>query len=68
MDPDTNLIQQRVVRDMLVKALDKPMSASNTDRIIELTDELMQLTDALDKWISGGGFLPASWQIAQKAS
>ncbi len=52
MDPNANLAEQRRIR--------------NAIRIGQYTrndvDRLAELIEALDEWISRGGFLPEAWQ------
>lgn len=32
-------------------------------RTLGLLEELSELTSSLDEWFSGGGFLPAAWNV-----
>lgn len=52
MDPNETLIQ---LRDLVFKADTEGLDEVDTARMIELFD-------ALDKWIANGGFLPTYWQ------
>lgn len=53
MDPDANLREQR---DLL-------RSYRRKNRLTALeAGRLVELVDALDGWISNGGFLPEAWQ------
>lgn len=52
MDPDATL---RRVREIIAN-----MEAHDTTT--EELCELAQLVDALDQWLSGGGFLPVNWR------
>ena len=60
MDPNTNLQQQRRLAAEILRLRDarKP----DEFRICNLADELSELVQALDGWISRGGFLPDAWQ------
>jgi hypothetical protein len=59
MDPNANLARQRVVQGYLREA------GENVERRMGLLTELCQLTEALDHWLTGGGFLPAPWAGAK---
>lgn len=48
MDPDAALANIRAI-----------IASENADAWI---DELVEAIDALDQWISRGGFLPSAWQ------
>ncbi len=54
MDPNANLNEQRRIRERILNG-----SAINveSDAI-----RLAELSEALDEWIKGGGFLPAAWK------
>lgn len=55
MDPDANLVEQRELAAKLVEADEtSPGFAEDARRLAELVE-------ALDEWISRGGFLPARW-------
>ncbi len=52
MDPDANLAEQRrLLRKFRMRGR---LTAGEASRLAELAD-------ALDEWISKGGFLPAAW-------
>lgn len=53
MDPDANLKEQR---DLIAAFRRGVLPASG---VLCLTE----LVDALDRWLSGGGFLPEAWRI-----
>jgi len=53
MDPNANLEEQRAIIDRMLDG--------KGDYTLGDTLRLAELATALDKWISGGGFLPASW-------
>jgi hypothetical protein len=55
MDPNANLARQRVVQGYLREA------GENVERRMVLLTELSELADALDRWLTGGGFLPTPW-------
>lgn len=69
MDPTANLEEQRrlieTIHTLTEQAYDDKTSAAKKQRAIEaLADRasrLAELVHALDKWIVGGGFLPAPW-------
>lgn len=52
MDPNSNLDEQRRIRDRILNGTDTAVDAMR----------LAELSEALDEWIKGGGFLPVSWR------
>lgn len=54
MDPDATLTKIRELVSMLV------------DHPGEPTRELAELAEALDEWLSRGGFLPEAWQTSSR--
>jgi hypothetical protein len=54
MDPNANLAEQRRIRVRV-------FAGKGTDADL---DRLTELTQALDEWISNGGFLPDAWAAA----
>lgn len=55
MDPNANLAEQkRIARRLL--ALDRPLVEIAAD-----ASRLAELVEALDEWITKGGFLPSAW-------
>jgi len=70
MDPDANLAEQRqIAARILARHTDDVRSRGRLRRGVEMsaddTDDaqrLAELVQALDGWISGGGFLPAAWR------
>jgi hypothetical protein len=57
MDPDQALANAREAYTEYVKATD----AGDTDRAEDEAERLATAFDALDGWISRGGFLPKAW-------
>ncbi len=55
MDPDETLKQLR-------EALHVMDTARNLDELLTASKVAMEAMEALDKWITGGGFLPKAWQ------
>lgn len=55
MDPDANLREQLQVATRLANGKGRPGDG----------ERLADLVEALDNWISGGGFLPTRWAAAQ---
>lgn len=51
MDPNANLKEQRRI---VTRIINGTASASDVERLADLVE-------ALDNWISRGGFLPDSW-------
>lgn len=58
MDPNANLSRQRELAAMILYAAD----AGETN-VIELAAELAEYVQALDEWMTRGGFAPAAWNI-----
>lgn len=54
MDPDANLARVRE----LTRRLSDPQLPAERERA---TDELVEHVEALDEWLSKGGFLPQAW-------
>ena len=57
MDPDTNLGEQREIIARMNEAAHKDPDDFDADVM-----RLAELMEALDGWISKGGFLPKAWQ------
>lgn len=54
MDPNANLQEQR----RLIRAIfDDETNSTNYDALMRLAE----LSQALDEWLSKGGFLPKAW-------
>jgi hypothetical protein len=70
MDPDGNLKEQREIITWMREQEKKPESEimANADLVAEKSDRLVDLVEALDQWITRGGFLPKEWRDARKAS
>lgn len=58
MDPDAAL---QLVRDGIVE-LRAAAEGDSNDAEIEAAHELADAVQALDEWLSKGGFLPADWR------
>lgn len=54
MDPDE-------ARRRLNELLTDPYSANDLSEASAQRDEIVELWQALDSWLSGGGFLPSPW-------
>lgn len=66
MDPNANLREQRKLVDRLHEYIDRhaeyeEMTDAELQCIAANALELATLVEALDTWISRGGFLPAAW-------
>lgn len=57
MDPNANILNQREIIDELTN---KPFGHSEAEEL-ELLRRLSELTEAMDVWLSKGGFLPKEW-------
>ena len=58
MDPDNTL---QAIRDIVEEALG---SDGESDKILELAERF----EALDVWMSRGGFLPRKWEVNRNAA
>jgi hypothetical protein len=54
MDPNATLDS---IRELVAKSVNKPLDEADSDTLAELVD-------ALDSWLSRGGFLPTEWYLA----
>ena len=64
MDPNATLDRLTIIDADLMTLLSgwEPGEDADTDALIgELTEERIELFDALDVWLSTGGFLPDRW-------
>jgi hypothetical protein len=57
MDPQTNLQEQR----SLVRQINEALDSEQDDVITLLAERLAEKVEALDEWLSKGGFLPKAW-------
>jgi hypothetical protein len=64
MDPNQNLKQQRELAAQIIRLRDKD---APHDQIADVADELAELVQALDGWLSRGGFLPSEWVKSARA-
>ena len=55
MDPDANLAELCELARIIIEADEDEVDAADARRLAELVE-------ALDGWITGGGFLPARWR------
>ena len=55
MDPDANLRELRALADAILQGEGTPADCRRAVRLAELVE-------ALDGWLSGGGFLPRKWE------
>lgn len=65
MDPNANLFEQRRIIARIRQHEAAGGSVADLDAL-DLLSRLAELSEALDGWIRGGGFLPDSWELAQK--
>ncbi len=59
MDPDANLKRQRELAQAIIVADEKGRASEVEDMAVELAE----LVQALDGWLTGGGFVPTDWQV-----
>ena len=75
MDPDANLKEQRELAEEILKLADgvcgdksietpkeTKMREASEQLILYKAEKLAELVQALDQWISRGGFLPRGWK------
>lgn len=58
MDPDTNLAMVR----SLIKQVNEAADRNDYRTLGDLAGDLAEYVEALDGWISQGGFLPKAWE------
>ena len=69
MDPNANVEEQRSLAAGILKLVDEHLDDIEDDELAEDVNlefvykvgRLAELVQALDGWLSKGGFLPASW-------
>jgi len=62
MDPNVALERLRRLAAQVLKDIDHESHSHIRTTRDTTGDELAQLFDVLDKWITGGGFLPRDWR------
>lgn len=67
MDPNANLQKQREIVQRLQELHDvgrqhSGLDISDEDEVMALAMQLAELVEALDGWLSKGGFLPDVWK------
>lgn len=61
MDPNENLKEQRAILEWLYCNETEVVSPAPAAKIALKMSRLASLTEAMDKWLTGGGFLPRAW-------
>lgn len=56
MDPDANLAEQRTLRNRIAEY------AARGAFFVDDLNRLVELSAALDEWLSKGGSLPEAWE------
>ena len=58
MDPNANLSEIRglILKAEVLETEDKSLPSDDSDRLVELVN-------ALDEWMTAGGFLPRHWMV-----
>ncbi len=67
MDPEANLREQRKLAAEIVSAPD-PVDEAGYIELDERANRLADLVQALDEWLTKGGFLPADWRKGRDVS
>lgn len=63
MDPEETLRQLRLLTESVNSSADEANRAEvATADLTEEAENFATLFGALDEWLAGGGFLPASWR------
>jgi hypothetical protein len=57
MDPDANLVEQRLLAARIITAIDKGRTIDSDDAY-----RLAELVQALDDWCCRDGFVPHAWR------
>lgn len=65
MDPTANLNRQRRLAKEIFALSEAEPTAANVARLTDAGYELAELVEALDEWMTSGGFAPEAWR-AQK--
>jgi len=60
MDPNTNLEEQRRIAARLLADRQRSTHSREVDAVQDAI-RLAELVQALDEWITRGGFLPSEW-------
>ena len=61
MDPNENLAKQRELQKWL-NEYDEPFDRDDDEEYVEKLVDLAILVEAMDEWLSKGGFLPDAWK------
>ncbi len=65
MDPNQNLDEQLDIAKRIQQLADSDEPLERfAEKLEALAEELADRVEALDHWITGGGFLPRRWQDA----
>ena len=68
MDPNANLQEQREIVKAVQALEDLSMPDElRAERLAQHASRLAALSEALDGWFTGGGFLPVAWDRRRKA-
>lgn len=63
MDPNTALANMRAAIAEYRRIADAgPSGLGQTIALAQISTEIAESADALDGWVSRGGFLPSAWQ------
>ena len=75
MDPEANLAEQLSLAAEIIEIIDERgdedgnLCDEDKDEVVDNANrlaELAELVQALDKWLSSSGFLPAAWERGVK--
>lgn len=69
MDPNANLSDQLGCARKILAVAYGPTTHYSAEETVEMLNEavtLAELVEALDTWLSSGGFLPERWQHNRK--
>lgn len=62
MAPNANLEELRTLAKRVLAGYSEPIESRQPDRQSD-AERLAELTQALDGWLSRGGFLPRAWGV-----
>lgn len=61
MDPNVTLAEIRA----LIRDLREAQDDGDEGSVADVGANLAEKTEALDQWVTGGGFLPEAWTLAR---
>lgn len=62
MDPNKVLAELRTMTAAVLETADEVPGARHTDMTVATLVEISEKFEALDEWLTGGGFKPGAWR------